>query len=97
MQQFVQDKQNLGVVGMLTTFKYVLGAILKEDQMRIVFNTAHTVTSRYTDSRSSMHCSFYDATGNRKDVKCTRTNYKDCACPGDDLRCCTGLEFIVVV
>jgi hypothetical protein len=85
MQQFVQDKQNLGVVGTLTTFKYAIGSILKEDQLRIAFNTAHTVTFSYTSLRSSMQCSFYDATGNQKYVNCTRANYKDCARPGEDM------------
>jgi hypothetical protein len=79
MQQLVQDKENCGAAGELTTFKYVFGSTLKEDQVRIVLNTADAVVSSYTDVKSSVQCSYYYDAGNRSNVTCTSANYKDCA------------------
>jgi hypothetical protein len=82
----VQDKENLGVVGVLTNFMYVFGAPLKEDQLRIALNTANFVTSNYTKLAPTVQCSYYNADGNRKEVICTSTNYKDCARPGNCIK-----------
>jgi hypothetical protein len=85
VQQFVQDKENLGVVGKLATFKYVFGSTLKADQLRVALDTANMVTSSYTSVKSSLQCSYYDAEGNRSEVTCNSTNYNDCARLGEVL------------
>jgi hypothetical protein len=78
----VQDPTNSNIVGKLSAFKYAFGTSLSADEVRIALETASDVTFSYFGEKPYMLCSYYDATGERFDARCTTANPAECARPG---------------
>jgi hypothetical protein len=83
--QFVQDKENLRVVGSLATFKNRFDTALTEAEVRVVLDTTDAVTSNYSDAKPYVRCSFWDAAGNEKAVTYGAANTTACAGAGEQL------------
>lgn len=82
-EQFVQDEANRGVIGSLATFKFPFATTLTAEEVAKALYTASSVTSNYTGTEASMHCSSYDAAGEQASVTCIEANASACARPGE--------------